>query len=186
MTGNSGPERDSHGPAPASIPAPAPADAGPAAAGPAGPAHGAAPQLRGTRGFRRSIWVMEHAQDGLTITVGSVLIILAAILMYSGIREFVLSSGPVLQPATALLDRALLVLIIVEIGHTVVLSLRAHRLIAQPFIVIGLVAVIRRILSLFIDNKTQVTPSTLALLIAMVLTFVVALIAVMRFEKPAE
>jgi uncharacterized membrane protein (DUF373 family) len=36
-----------------------------------------------------------------------------------------------------LLDRVLLVLILVEIVHTVVLSLRAHHLVAQPFIIVG-------------------------------------------------
>ncbi len=48
--------------------------------------------------------------------------------------------------ASDFLDKVLLVLILVEIVHTVVLSLQAHALSAQPFIVVGLVAVIRKIL----------------------------------------
>jgi hypothetical protein len=44
------------------------------------------------------------------------------------------SAGPVSAAAPILLDRVLLILITVEIVYTAVLSLRAHRLVAQPFI----------------------------------------------------
>jgi uncharacterized membrane protein (DUF373 family) len=91
----------------------------------------------------------------------------------------------VLAAATGLLDRLLLVLIVAEIVHTVVLSLRAHRLVAQPFIVVGLVAVIRKIL-LMLSAETGVDTTQLWLLIAMVAAFVAGLIAVSRFEKKEE
>jgi uncharacterized membrane protein (DUF373 family) len=83
--------------------------------------------------------------------------------------------------ASGLLDQLLLVLIVAEIVHTVVLSLRTHQLVAQPFIVVGLVAVIRRIL-LVLSGEATVTTTELALLIAMVAAFVAGLIAVSRFE----
>ena len=97
-----------------------------------------------------SIWALEHAQDFVTVAVGVVLIVLAATLAVSGVVSFVedVQSHTMATAAIDLLDRVLLVLILVEIVHTVVLSLRAHRLAAQPFIVVGLVAVIRRILFL--------------------------------------
>jgi uncharacterized membrane protein (DUF373 family) len=85
--------------------------------------------------------------------------------------------------AINLLDRVLLVLILVEIVHTVVLSLRAHRLAAQPFIVVGLVAVIRRILFL-LSNENTIPTAELALLIGMVVAFVAAYLAVGYLEKP--
>jgi uncharacterized membrane protein (DUF373 family) len=73
----------------------------------------------------------------------------------------------------------------VEIVYTVVLSLREHRLVAQPFIVAGLVAVIRRILLVLTPgSRIPGTTSELALLIAMVAVFVAALITVSRFERP--
>ena len=74
-------------------------------------------------------------------------------------------------------------LILVEIVYTVVLSLREHRLVAQPFIVVGLIAVIRRILFVLSPGShLRVTTSELALLIATVAVFVAGLIAVSRFE----
>jgi uncharacterized membrane protein (DUF373 family) len=76
------------------------------------------------------------------------------------------------------------VLILVEIVYTVVLSLQSHRLVAQPFIVVGLIAVIRKILLVLSPGQdTKVTNSQLALLIAMVAVFVAGLIAVSLFEK---
>jgi len=94
------------------------------------------------------------------------------------------SSGPVSAAAPVLLDRVLLVLILVEIVHTVVLTLRAHRLVAQPFIVVGLIAVIRRILFVLTPgSQIKVSTSELALLIAMVAVFVAGLITVSLFEK---
>ena len=139
------------------------------------------------RGLTGTIWVLEHAQDYVAAVVGVALILLAAVLIVSGLIGFArdLATRSVLAAATGLLDRLLLVLIVAEIVHTVVLSLRAHRLVAQPFIVVGLVAVIRKIL-LVLSDQTSVDTTQLWLLIAMVAAFVAGLIAVSRFEKRDE
>src|SRR5580700_6149522 len=109
--------------------------------------------LPGAPAVRRWIAALEHAQDVIT------------------------------GAAENLLDRVLLVLILVEIVHTVVLSLRAHRLVAQPFIVVGLIAVIRRILLVLTPGSgASLSTAELALLIAMVAVFVAGLIVVGRFE----
>ena len=136
------------------------------------------------RGLIGTIWILEHAQDYVAGVVGVALIFLAAVLIVSGLIGFVraLATRSVLAAATGLLDRLLLVLIVAEIVHTVVLSLRAHRLVAQPFIVVGLVAVIRKIL-LVLSDENSVDTTQLWLLIAMVVAFVAGLIAVSRFEK---
>ena len=132
-----------------------------------------------------SIWALEHAQDFVSVAVGVVLIVLAATLAVSGVISFVedVQKRSIAIAAINLLDRVLLVLILVEIVHTVVLSLRAHRLAAQPFIVVGLVAVIRRILFL-LSNENVIPTAELALLIGMVVAFVAAYLAVSYFEKP--
>ena len=132
-----------------------------------------------------SIWVLEHAQDVVTVAVGVVLIVLAATLAVSGVITFISDLDRhwrMTTAATELLDRVLLVLILVEIVHTVVLSLRAHRLAAQPFIVVGLVAVVRRVLFLLSSEKAIPT-AELGVLIGMVVAFVAAYIAVGYFER---
>jgi uncharacterized membrane protein (DUF373 family) len=135
------------------------------------------------------ISVLEHAQDVITVVVGTALLLLASALLVSGIAGFVhtVSSGKVLSAASfsgaavTLLDEVLLVLILIEILHTVVLSLRSHRLLAQPFVVVGLVAVIRKLLFVLSGEKT-VSTSVLALLIALVAVLILGLIALSRFD----
>jgi uncharacterized membrane protein (DUF373 family) len=137
---------------------------------------------------RRWIWALEHAQDVVAIAVGVVLIALAAVVLISGIVDFLDGAdGSTETAAPDLLDHVLLVLILVEIVYTVVLSLRAHRLVAQPFIVVGLIAVIREILVVLTPGShSGVSASELALLIGMVAVFVAGLIAVSFFEKGGD
>jgi uncharacterized membrane protein (DUF373 family) len=150
------------------------------------PADEAAAKPARPRGVAGTIWALEHAQDFVTVTVGVVLIGLAAVLVVDGLASFfhtVHTAGrPIPTAATALLDQVLLVLILVEIVHTVVLSLRAHRLAAQPFIIVGLVAVIRRILFV-LSSEVRVNTTELALLILMLIAFVASFLAVSWFER---
>ncbi len=171
------PRSDKHGPEPAASPL--------TSAGSQAGAPDASSRRSDVRSVARSIWVLERAQDVVTVTVGIVLIVLAAVLLVSGVVDFLgESAGSISLTAPILVDRVLLVLILVEIVHTVVLSLRSHRLVSQPFIVVGLVAVIRRILFVLTPgNEIKVSTSELALLIAMVAVFVAGLIAVSRFES---
>ena len=136
-----------------------------------------------SRGMIASVWILEHAQDLITVVIGVVLLFLAGALLVSGIVEFVHQESTlgIATAAQGLLDQALFALILIEIVHTVVLSLQSHRLIAQPFVVVGLVAVIRRILLLLSAPKPP-KPAELALLIAMVAVFVGGLIAISKFE----
>jgi uncharacterized membrane protein (DUF373 family) len=137
------------------------------------------------RAVAASVWLLEHAQDLVSVIVGVVLIVLAAAELVSGIVDFftdVKKKSSIDVAGINLLYRVLLVLILVEIVHTVVLSLRAHHLVAQPFIIVGLVAVIRKILVVLSGTGTVPTPQ-LALLIAMVFVFVAALLAVTWFDR---
>ena len=131
-------------------------------------------------------WLLEHAQDLVAVLVGAVLVVLALTLLTAGVIDFFRDVGhhSVATAGENLLDRVLLVLILGEIVHTVVLSLRAHSLVAQPFVVVGLVAVIRRILFL-LSNAITISTAQFALLIAMVVVFMVGLVFVNRFEQPA-
>ena len=137
------------------------------------------------RAVDASAWLLEHAQDLVSVVVGMVLIVLAGAELVSGIMDFFSQVKKTsFDPAGInLLDRVLLVLILVEIVHTVVLSLRAHHLVAQPFIIVGLVAVIRRVLVVLSGGTGTVPTPQLALLIAMIFVFVAALLAVTWFDR---
>lgn len=137
------------------------------------------------QGIAGVIWALEHAQDLISLIVGLLLLALAAVVLVLGIVDFFrdVTSGPVESAVINLLNRVLLVLILVEIMHTVVLSLRAHHLVTQPLLAVGLVAVIRKILFV-LSSQESVSTAELALLIAMIAVFVAALILVSRYERP--
>jgi uncharacterized membrane protein (DUF373 family) len=142
---------------------------------------GGRPRLHGMNG---TIWVLQHAQDLVSLVVAIVLLGLAGVLLTSGIIDFFkqVQNSSVNNAGITLLDRILLVLILVEIVHTVILSLRAHRLAAEPFIAVGLIAVIRKVLFI-LSNASPIGTTELALLLGMVVVFIAALIAVNRFER---
>ena len=52
------------------------------------------------------------------------------------------------------IDRLLFVLMLVEILHTVRVSVRDGRLTAEPFLVVGLIASIRRVLAITLGSST--------------------------------
>lgn len=124
----------------------------------------------------------EHAQDIVSALVAITLIAMAGAILIASIVSFFHELHPkgLTLAATDLLDKVLLVLIVVEIVHTVILSLRAHALAAQPFIVVGLVAVIRKILFALGSQQKLSTP-TLGLYIGMVAVFVASLVAIEVF-----
>ena len=88
------------------------------------------------RGVAGTIWMLEHAQDLVSVIVGVLLALLAVVVLVLGVVDFFrdVLHGPVETAVVNLLNRVLLVLILVEIMHTVVLSLRAHHLVTQPLL----------------------------------------------------
>lgn len=88
-----------------------------------------------------------------------------------------------------LLDQVLLVFMIVEILYTVQVSFREHVLVPEPFLIVGLIAAIRRVLVLTAEFGDFLTKGgtvfqnamlELALLTVMVLALVAALVLVRR------
>ena len=86
---------------------------------------------------------------GLLMAFAGVIAILGALpLFMNGIRDFSGTSA-ILQ----LIDRLLLVLMLVELLHTVRISIRSHALVIEPFLIIGLIAIIRRILVVILHSE---------------------------------
>jgi Phosphate-starvation-inducible E family len=60
------------------------------------------------------------------------------------------------------IDRLLVVLMLIEILHTVRISIHSHVLVAEPFLIVGLIATIRRILVITLETPNLTRPATLA------------------------
>ncbi len=89
-------------------------------------------------------------EDIVYIGLGLLLAASSIILLVTGVIDFAqtLWSGSFAQEIVGLLDRILLVLLFVELLYTVQVSFREHTIIAEPFLLVGLIAAIRRVLVL--------------------------------------
>ncbi|MCA1594418.1 MAG: phosphate-starvation-inducible PsiE family protein [Acidobacteria bacterium] len=89
-------------------------------------------------------------EDIVYIGLGLLLGGSSLVLLVSGMISFGqnLVAGSLTTNIVALLDRILLILLVVELLYTVQVSFREHGLIPEPFLLVGLIAGIRRVLVL--------------------------------------
>jgi uncharacterized membrane protein (DUF373 family) len=142
--------------------------------------------------------------EGLSLTedivyagLGILLAIVAFALLFAAAKDFgaALLARALPGQVVNLLDQLLLILLIVELLYTVQVSFREHGLLVEPFLVVALIAVIRRILVLTaeISKLPQVGGAVfghalteLALLTLMVIVLVVALVMLQRQSKHSQ
>jgi uncharacterized membrane protein (DUF373 family) len=101
-------------------------------------------------GRRVIVQGLSLVEDVVYIGLGLLLTVAALTLLGTAVKK---SAVALLQhqfagQAISLLDQILLILLIVELLYTVQVSFREHGLLAEPFLVVALIAVIRRILVL--------------------------------------
>jgi uncharacterized membrane protein (DUF373 family) len=94
--------------------------------------------------------VITGVEDIVYLGLGLLLAGSSLALLVSGIINFVqgLMARTLTGNIVPLLDRILLILLVVELLYTVQVSFREHGLIPEPFLLVGLIAAIRRVLVL--------------------------------------
>jgi hypothetical protein len=92
--------------------------------------------------------VLGNAESAVLTLIGFVLVILALLMLESAVMAVVHATqeGKIREEAIEILDSVLLVMMTMEIVYTVAISLEAHALVAEPFLIIGAIAAIRRML----------------------------------------
>lgn len=93
----------------------------------------------GIRGFE----VLLYAAVALLLAAAAVLVLVGTV--HELAHGIATGSGPV-NIAVTVLDRILLTLIIAELVYTLRFVLRTHEIAVEPFLFIGLIAVVRRVL----------------------------------------
>ena len=76
-------------------------------------------------------------------------------ILESGLRHWTIAAQTL-----RVLNELLIVLMLVEILHTVRISIRSHVLVTEPFLVVGLIASIRRILVITLEAATLTKEGT--------------------------
>ncbi|MGH7390618.1 MAG: phosphate-starvation-inducible PsiE family protein [Candidatus Rokuibacteriota bacterium] len=98
-------------------------------------------------------WVAKaftRLEDVVYVGLGLLLAGVALALLGNSVVAFVqaLFAGTLPDRVVDLLDKTLLILILVEVLYTVQVSFREHTLVPEPFLIVGLIAAIRRVLVL--------------------------------------
>lgn len=87
-------------------------------------------------------------EDVLYVGLGVVLAMSGVVLLGNAAVRFArsLMAGPIPANVVTVLDQLLLVLMIIEVLYTVQVSFREHVLVPEPFVLVALIAAVRRIL----------------------------------------
>lgn len=136
-------------------------------------------------------------EDVVYAGLGVVLAIAAFALLFAALKSFMSAVIARALPVqiVSLLDQILLILLIIELLYTVQVSFREHGLLVEPFLVVALIAVIRRILVLTAElpKLSEAAGAVLshallelALLTLMVVVLVAALIMLQRQTKQRQ
>jgi uncharacterized membrane protein (DUF373 family) len=149
-------------------------------------------------GGRRLVSVVFSAvQDVVYVALGVLLAVTAGIMLVQGAVELVrhATSGVDVRGVVAVLDRILLALMVVELLYTVQVSFREHALVPEPFLLVALIAGVRRILVITAEFSAQEGPGEerfrhvmweLGLLTVLIVVLVASLVVLQRnaVEQP--
>jgi uncharacterized membrane protein (DUF373 family) len=100
---------------------------------------------------------LSGAETVVLVLIAVVLIILAVILLGSSAYTLFdsLVHGKIDSLSIQILDSVLLVMMTMEIVYTVTVSLEGHTLAAEPFLIIGAIAAVRRMLVITAESTRQ-------------------------------
>jgi uncharacterized membrane protein (DUF373 family) len=133
---------------------------------------------------------LEHV---VYVAIAGLLLLAAGALLTTAVWEFLrgLCSEDMGRQVLRMLEKLLLALMLVELLHTVRVSLHAHGLLPEPFLIVGLIAAMRRVLVITAEAwhmgetaKPQFDQAMmeLGLLTVLTLVLVISIILLHRFR----
>ncbi len=90
--------------------------------------------------------LLKRVESIVLFSIAVVLVVLAVLLLISSVITLVQDLSLIRDSAIEILDSVLLVMMTMEIVYTVTLSIESHTLVAEPFLIVGAIAAIRRML----------------------------------------
>jgi phosphate starvation-inducible membrane PsiE len=103
--------------------------------------------------------ILGTSESVVLVLIGTALVLIAVLLLYSGMHDLneAVHRGPdeIERRSIEILNTVLLVMMTMEIVYTVAISLESHTLNAEPFLIIGMIAGIRRMLVITATSTEQ-------------------------------
>jgi hypothetical protein len=107
-------------------------------------------QMRGNNWTPRAARILGSSESVVLVLIGAALVFVALMLLYASFHDLNEAvhqgAAAIQQKAIEILNIVLLVMMIMEIVYTVAISLVSHTLEAEPFLIVGVIAAIRRTL----------------------------------------
>ena len=132
---------------------------------------------------------LSFIEDFIYVIVALLLTASAVLLIYN---EFI--SVPVffkaenqVQTIIEIISKTLLLVMVLEILYTVRITIKEHVLCSEPFLIVGLIAAIRRILIISVETayfqeKINMYMLEIGVLSGMILVFVVSIVLLKKFK----
>ncbi|MBW8705643.1 hypothetical protein MBT84_39155 [Streptomyces sp. MBT84] len=137
--------------------------------------------------------LLQLIEDGIHLVVAAFLVLLAGLLSVGVVRDVIKSiQGPYREETVVLsaLDNGLVLFIVAELLHTVRLTIRNQTLDAEPFLVVGLIAGIRKVLIVTAEAEKSfrwnVEGIELLILAGLILVMATAVYVWRRSTRPGD
>jgi uncharacterized membrane protein (DUF373 family) len=138
---------------------------------------------------------IDQIEDGIYIVVAILLVVAGAFALWGAIAKLASDIQQNFQAVTVvtdLLDNGLILFIIAELLHTVRVTIQERTLVVEPFLIVALIAGVRRLLLLTAQLATNGAQfswakqgTEMTVLLALILGITVALVLWHRFHMPS-
>ncbi len=120
------------------------------------PSHNKELEPRFARAIRNSLWGIEemlYLVVGLLLLAAAVLVVIGTV---TGLIDAIKTHQNAVNTGVVVLDRVLLILIVAELLHTLRFVVLRGQIVVEPFLFVGLIAVVRRILIITAELERQI------------------------------
>ena len=134
-------------------------------------------------------------EDLILISVAVIMIVAGLFIVVDAVGSLAsaVASHSIAQVIFGVAESALLALILAELVHSLVMSLEGHGLSPEPFLIIAIVAILRKMLLTTVQITTSPDQQTTALVVGellglalVILTLAIALTLILRHRKPSS
>lgn len=136
----------------------------------------------------------DYVEDAIYIVVAVFLVVAGVFVIWNAVTTLISDiGGSLTKLVTDILDNGLLLFIIAELLHTVRATIQERTLVVEPFLIVGLIAAVRRLLLITAQlaaNSTQhfswqQQGIEMTVLLALIVGITIALVLYHRFHGPA-
>ena len=146
--------------------------------------------------------IFDYIEDAIYIVVAALLVVAGVVVLWNAVAQLIQDMGHtgLSQLVINVLDNGLLLFIVAELLHTVRATIQERTLVVEPFLIVGLIAGVRRLLVLTAQLAAQNTaqgPSAvkfswgnqgieMTVLLGLILGMTIALVLYHRYHGPAS